>query len=288
MQRLERIAFSALLQYNEHNNLGKRGKRMFSNAERVILRRNQLGEVICQLRFPEILMINANPPAQFQEAIRNDYPVYAVRKEMPAPRVTGAPGNFSLENQQPVTNYQFASADGVWRVNLTSTFISLACTKYTCWEDFAKHLDKPLVAFIKTYQPAYFTRVGLRYLNFISRKALHLDDVPYAQLIQPAYLGLLSEEDVQEHTVGRCTVDAEMAIRGGCHIKIHAGPGLVQRKGNTEKEPRFILDQDLFMPGNIPVSQSATALQTVHSQAFSIFRGAITDLLYRALEPEYL
>ena len=27
--------------------------------------------------------------------------------------------------------------------------ISLACTKYTCWEDFAIHLDKPLAAFIK-------------------------------------------------------------------------------------------------------------------------------------------
>ena len=68
---------------------------------------------------------------------------------MPAPKITGTPGNLTIEKQDPVINYQFASADGVWRVNLTSKFISLACTNYTCWEDFAKKLDKPLVSFIK-------------------------------------------------------------------------------------------------------------------------------------------
>jgi len=259
---------------------------MFASEERVFFRKNQLGEVICQLRFPEILMISANPPALFQEAIRSDFPIYTVRKEVPAPRVIGRPGSFELENQQPVINYQFASEDGVWRVNLTGTFISLACTRYTCWEDFAKHLDKPLVAFIKTYQPAHFNRVGLRYLNFISRKALELEDIPYSQLFQSAYLGPLAEEDVLEHTVSRCTVDTEMAIGGGCRIKIHAGPGIVQHKGSAESEARFIFDQDLFMNGNVPVNQSAAALETVHSQAYSVFRGAITDTLYRAMEPE--
>ena len=44
---------------------------MFSNEPRVIYRRNQLGEVICQLRFPEILAIAAKPPVDFQES---DFP----------------------------------------------------------------------------------------------------------------------------------------------------------------------------------------------------------------------
>lgn len=258
---------------------------MFSNDARCLLKKNQLGEVICQLRFPEILIIGAKPPAEFQDAIRGQFPIYSVRKETPAPKVTGTPGNLSLENAPPTTNYQFASADGVWRVNLTSSFISLACTRYTCWEDFAKRLDKPLAAFIKIYQPAHFHRVGLRYLNFISRKALELESVPFSQLIEPAYLGPMAEEDVLEHTVNRCSVDTEMGIRGGCRVKIHAGIGLVKTNGQSDNEVRYIFDQDLFMTGNVQINHSAGALQTLHSQAYSIFRGAITDTLFNALEP---
>jgi len=258
---------------------------MFSKEERCILKNHQLAEVICQLRFPEILMISSKVPAEFQERIRVDYPQYSVRKDAAAPKITGRPGNFSIENPPATINYQFVSADGVWRVNLAGNFISLACTKYTCWEDFAKRLDKPLAAFIQTYKPAYFQRIGLRYLNFISRKDLDLDGVPYSQLISSAYLGPMAEEDVIEQSATRCTVDAELAISGGCRVKLHAGPGMIKRNGQADRQPRFIFDQDLYMSGNIPVNYSAGALETLHSQAYSIFRGAITDTLFDAMDP---
>ena len=258
---------------------------MFSNEMRNIYRKNTLGEVICQLRFPEILTIETTVPAQFQEAIRDEFPRYSVRKEAPAPKLSGVPGNLSLQNQPQTNNYQFVSADGVWRVNLTSKFISLSCSRYTCWEDFAAKLDKPLAAFIQIYRPSFFDRVGLRYLNFISRKDLGLVGTPWHDLIQPQYLGLLAEEDVQEAAVNRCSVDAELAIRGGCRAKIHAGPGLVKRNGQQDPEVKFIFDQDLFMAGNIAVNLSAGAMQTLHAQADSIFRGAITDTLHEAMDP---
>lgn len=258
---------------------------MFSHESRSIYRKNQLGEVICQLRFPEILTIEANIPAQFQEAIRQLFPRYSVRQEIPAPKLTGMPGNMMLENQPKSNNYQFVSADGRWRVNLTSKFISLACARYTDWEEFAAMLDKPLAAFIQIYRPAYFERVGLRYLNFISRQALDLSGTAFRELIQPQYLGLLADEEVMEANASRCSMDAELALRGGCRAKIHAGPGLVKRNGQQDQEVKFVLDLDLYMAGNVPVNHSAGALQTLHSQAYSIFRGAITDTLHDAMEP---
>lgn len=261
---------------------------MFSNEDRCHYRRSQLAEVICQLRFPEILAIEAKPPVDFQEAIREEFPQFQRRQEAPAPKITGVPGNMTLQNQPTTVNYQFASADGVWRVNLTSKFISLTCAKYTCWEDFARKLDKPLAAFIKIYKPAYFERVGLRYLNFISRGELGLGTTPFQQLISPCYLGPLMEEDVPETAASRCSVDAEMAIRGGCRVKLHAGPGLVKKGSQQDKEVKFIFDQDLYMPGQVPVNLSAGALQTLHAQADSIFRGAITDTLHDAMEPEQM
>ena len=261
---------------------------MFASEPRCINSKNPQGEVNSQQRFPEILTIGANAPVDFQEAIRQQFPRYAAKQEASAPQITGSPGNFSLKNQPTTVNYQFASADGVWRVNLTSKFISLACSRYTCWEDFAKQLDQPLAAFIKIYKPAFFERVGLRYLNFISRSSLDLEGVPFRDLIAPCYLGPMAEEDVSEAGCVRSSVDTELTIRGGCKVKLHAGPGLVKRNGQAESEVKFIFDQDLFMSGNIPVNLSAGALQTLHSQAYPIFRGAITPLLHNAMEPEVL
>jgi uncharacterized protein (TIGR04255 family) len=246
---------------------------------------NQLGDVICQLRFPEILSIGAQPPVAFQEAIRDEYPQYSALKETPAPRLTGAPGNFTVENQPTTINYQFISEDGAWRINLTSKFISLACNRYTSWEDFARKLDKPLVAFIKIYKPAYFERVGLRYLNFFSRNSLGLQNVPFAELINPIYLGPLADEEVSEVQSGRCTVEAELTLKAGCRLKLHTGPGMVKRGNQPDPELKFIFDQDLFMPGKVPVNMTTGALNTLHTQAFSIFRGAITDKLHDAMAP---
>ncbi len=258
---------------------------MFSSQERMHLRKNQVVEVICQLRFPEILMIEAKLPAEFQELIREEYPQYSVRKERSAQKLMTPQDN---HKQETYNNYSFVSADGAWRINLTSTFISLSCTSYTGWETFAKHLDKPLAAFIKLYKPAYFTRIGLRYVNFISRKALELTDIPFRDLINPTYLGPLGLENVSEASVAKSSIDADLAIGNGCRSKIHAGPGLVQRNGVADKEIKFIFDLDLFMNGNTQINISTAVLNTLHDKAWPIFRYAITDTLYESMEPTFV
>ena len=258
---------------------------MFSQEERCIYQNNQLADVICQLRFPEILSISTTLPARFQDAIRDTYPQYSSKMEANPPKIEQNNGNLALVKQPSTVNYQFTSQDGVWRINLTSRFISLSCSKYHRWEEFAKRLDKPLAAFIQVYEPAYFERVGLRYLNFISKQALSLEDTTFSELFQPQYLGILGDEEVREGQTSRSGVDAEFTIRGGCKAKIHAGPGMVKINGQADNQIRFVFDQDLFMSGNIPVNYAAGAMETLHSQAFSIFRAAITDTLHDAMEP---
>ena len=191
----------------------------------------------------------------------------------------------NLEKPKPVTNHQFVSEDGVWRVNLTSGFLSLACTRYTCWEDFARMLDKPLAAFIQIYKPAWFERIGLRYVNAVSRKNLDLEGVSFRELFQDQYLGILADEEIADGTVMRSGVDADVGIRGGCRVKIHAGPGQVRRGNVPDPEVKFLFDQDLYMGGKVPVNLSAGALQTLHTQAYAIFRDAITEKLHNAMEP---
>lgn len=269
---------------------------MFNDRERCLYRKRQLLEVICQLRFPAILSISAREPAEFQEGIRGDFPQYKRLLEQPQPRVVGGPGNFRVEEGEKITNYQFLSADGKWKASLTNTFVSLATPAYTTWEDFAAKLDLILSQFIPVYRPAYFERVGLRFINAFSRKALDLEGVPFRELFQPAYLGPMAEEDVREEGFSMASQDYELALAGGCRVKIHAGTGMLQRKlveKNQVKviqdnELRFFLDNDVFMPGKLPVAQCAPALQTVHIQADRLFAGAITDRLHEAMEPELI
>lgn len=254
---------------------------MFSKEPRCIYRRNPLAEVICQLRFPEILKIPAETPTAFQEAIRGDFPQYARRQELPRPMPI-QPGE---PKPEPVINHQFSSADGLWRVNLTGKFISLSCARYTRWEDFARRLDGPLVALIRTYHPAYFERVGLRYVNFFSRKDLELENAPYREMFAPWCLGPLTDPQLTEEGLTRCSVDFDLQLRHGCRGKVHAGPGMVRRNGRQDPESKFVLDLDLYMQGNIPIKNCVGSLQTLHIQADSIFRGAITDLTHDAMEP---
>ena len=259
---------------------------LFSDHPRTHYPSAPVHEVICQLRFPTILTINNVEPADFQEIIRDTFPQYARRQDMPAPQPppTGAAG---MPTPAPVTNYHFLSADNHWKLNLTKDFIALSTIRYTGWEEFAHHLDKALAAFIQTYKPAYFQRVGLRYVNLISRSRLGLEDTPWTDLMTSAYTGVLNQPDVREEDCLNCSTDFQLKLDNSCRAKIHAGLGRIQLKApNAPQDPeiKFIFDMDLSMSGNVPCTMAAGALETLHIHGSRLFEGAITEELRTALE----
>ncbi|MCD7934362.1 MAG: TIGR04255 family protein [Oscillospiraceae bacterium] len=249
-----------------------------------IYEKNQLIEVICQLRFPTILSIKAKEPAEFQDTIRENFPVYRCQTE----KLAAAP------NSEPKTvqNHSFIAENGGYRLSLTKNFIALSSMRYTSWEDFAHTLDEPLGQFIRIYRPAYFERVGLRYVNGVSRERLGLQERRWNDLFQPQYLSVLDSDSVDERSVNKCATDIEMKLDEHASIKLHAGPGLVRcnvRTGNgmqvvQEKESRFIFDQDLFSTGNIKLPAVMEMLDLLHGHADRIFSEAITDVLHDAMD----
>ncbi len=248
----------------------------------------QLREVICQLRFPAILSIDTQEPAVFQEAIRREFPRYTRKQDRIAPKVTLVGGAPQVANQPPVTNHTFVSQDNRWKLNLTRDFISLSTLAYNGWEEFGRRLDLPLAQFIRIYSPSFFHRLGLRYVNIFSRRDLGLEDEPFRELFNDPYLGILSQEDVQETATAKCSVDFDTALDSSCRAKVHAGPGLVKTNAPNvpqDTEVKFVLDMDLFMSGELAPAYAAGALETLHAHSTRLFLGAITDKLYQALEP---
>ena len=257
---------------------------LFSDHPRTHYEKTLTHEVICQLRFPTILTINNVEPADFQERIREDFPQYVRKQDMLPPRlVNGKP-----EPQPPVTNYHFLSQDGKWKLNLTKDFIALSTLSYPGWEEFARMLDKPLAAFIQLYKPAYFQRVGLRYLNIISRKALDLEGTPWHQLIAPAYLGALAQEDVGEDRILSCGYDLQVKLDSSCAAKIHAGTGRLKVNNPNmaqDSEVKFILDGDFSTAGKHNPDAVPEKLERMHRFAVCLFQGAITKELHEAMGP---
>lgn len=260
---------------------------LFSDRPRTIYPKAPAREVICQLRFPTILSINNVEPADFQETIRDAFPQYIHKQDSSAPRIVGLGSpNPKVEPQPPISNYHFLSADGRWKLNLTRDFIALSTLNYSGWEDFARYLDKPLASFIQIYKPAYFQRVGLRYVNLFSRAKLGLENIPWSELFAPAYVGILGEDDITEEQVLNYGYDFQLKLDNSCIAKIHAGPGRLKNNApNAPQDPevKFILDLDLSMSGNVPCTLAAGALETLHGHGTQVFEGAVTDRLRKAM-----
>ena len=250
---------------------------LFSDHPRTIYQNAPAHEVICQLRFPTILSINNTEPAGFQEEIRDTFPQYARRQDAPPP---GAG-----PDQKPVTNYHFLSEDGRWKLNLTQDFIALSTLRYPGWEEFAHYLDRPLAAFIRLYRPAYFQRVGLRYINIFSRQRLGLEDVPWRELLSPAYTGPLQEEDAREEDFLNWNCELSLRLGSSCKAKVRGGLGRLQAKNAPQAaEVQFILDLDLSMGDNVGCTLAAGALETLHLHGGRVFEGALSDRLRQAMD----
>ena len=255
-----------------------------SDGKRFIYEKAQLVEVICQLRFPTILSIDAKTPADFQDTVRADFPRYQLQVE----KVKTAGGG-----TEEVRNHSFISEDGSCKLAMTKNFIALSTMRYAGWEDFALRLDEPLGQFIRLYRPAYFERVGLRYINTISRARLELEGRRWNDLLQPQYLGILDDDGVDEQSVNKCTVEVERKLDEHARLKLHAGPGRVNRTLKTpdgvktvqDPEVLFIFDQDLYAAPNIKLPAVMETLSALHEHADRIFSDAITDVLHEALEP---
>lgn len=254
---------------------------LFADNTRYSYVNSPLIETICQLRFPTILSIGSTEPAQFQEAIRTDFPKYAARQEQQQARLV----NGQVEQPPAITNYNFISADGLWKVNLTKDFIALSTLRYTRWEDFAQKLDKVLALFIQIYQPAFFERIGLRYVNAISRQKLGLEGELWDDLIESPFIGVLAEPDVDQDRVSKNSLDVDMTLEQGCRLKLHAGPGMLG-DGKKDPEPKFILDGDFsVVDKEIPAQRIAGDLDVLHDYAVRLFNAAVTQELHEAMGP---
>jgi uncharacterized protein (TIGR04255 family) len=260
----------------------------FPDTQRVIYDKNPLQEVICQLRFPPVLRIDAEPPVAFQERVRADYPFYELKSVVQFP--TGLPPEIAqmVGADLPFAGQKshiFASQDQAWELKLNREFIALTCRSYTRWEDFRQRMAGPFGSLKEQYRPSFFTRIGLRYQDVIRRSRLDLHDVPWNQLIKPWVTGTLGPAE----TAGDVeNLRAVTILRLPNEIgKMQLSYGLAQDQ-TLDNEIVFVIDADFFTEQQTEPSDVFQRLDALHRQAGLLFRWCITDRLHQAMGPRPL
>lgn len=259
---------------------------LFPESERVLYEKNPLVEVICQLRFPTILRIREGQLADFQDIIRKDYPAYseqepsfAVPPQVPKELVTIVE---QMNIPPGLVTRRFSTKDSKRFISLRDEFMALAETKYERWESFREEIVKAENALKGVYEPAFYSRVGLRYRDIISRRNLALTNVGWQDLLRTHITAELGDEEVS---------DAILRIQTRVIIKISDIPngqivlnhGLIIPNGSDEE--CYFIDADFSVEGKEGVGEPFEILDKFNRMAGRLFRWAITERLHNAMGP---
>lgn len=260
----------------------------FPESPRVVYQNNPLEEVVCQLRFPEILQISTVDPAGFQNRIRDRYPLYARQEGVGLPKsVPKAIADIFAHIPVPRPGqdivHKFLVDDSSRFISLSRGFLAVTERKYTRWERFSEEVARAMEALEQEYHPAFYSRIGLRYVDVINRIRLGLEGEPWGSLVNPPVAGILAEEEFRprvRETRGEVLLELdENVAREGFAKLLH---GLVNPEDADEA---YLFDVDLFTVGRSASTDVAGILDRFNRLAGNLFRWAITPRLAEALRP---
>ena len=259
----------------------------FPPSDRVVYKRNPLVQVICQLRFPTILEIGSQDPAEFQSHVRRQYPIYH-RDTQPSPLSSRVPreigdllGRFGVAMAGPGT-HRFANDNETRSISLTPEFVAMTEETYTRWEALRTEIDLMIRTLVEVYETPFFDRVGLRYRDEIRRETLGLETEPWRNLVKPELLGILGVQFLEG-----AVPEAESNVL--CSIEDDVPDGMIRIQQGLVAHPDghelYRIDADLFVSKRKGAEDVLQILDKLNRTGGNFFRWAITDNLARALQP---
>lgn len=254
---------------------------LFPDFPKVVYKRNPLEFVVCEFRFPPILKIDVDVPAQFQEMLRDEYPLY---KQL-VPLSFGPPElNKLLESANAALmakSHQFLSVDELWEVSLRRDALSLTCRKYSRWDTFREKLAVPWKALLELYGPQFIVRIGLRYRDVVSKDKLGLQHAGWNELLDQKMVGEF-HTPLAPLVAGSWHQIAWKLQREETQIMLQHGLQAVPPSSDVA----YIFDTDISTQARKEPKDVFDILKFYNKHSWSVFRSCISDKLHNALEPE--
>jgi len=271
---------------------------LFPEAPRVIYERAPLVQVACELRFPTILRIQSQPPAEFQDRIKARFPLVEtatspfanqLSSSFPLPPISQQgpplpPEIAQLLGAAAGPSYVFLTRDRKFSLALEAQRLSLSTKSYTHWDDFRHLVLIGLREVVDIYEPALFTRIGLRYTNAIDRGRLSLSDVPWPALLKKEILGEIVLPPFDNNTVAATRVTIIRDPNGIGSMTFRHGLGTIQGRN----EVGYLMDFDIYTDQQTETGDAESILDRFAERGWRAFRWAITDTLHDALGPREL
>ena len=261
----------------------------FPKKQRVLFNKSPLKKVIFQLRFTPILKIDTETPAEFQDMLRDVFSLYSERIESPIPEeiAKSMPPDMLSQilsmGKTANTNHSFSTENEEDTVHLTRTFMAFSTDSYVRWEQFRDQLELPLAALRKVYHPNSYTRIGLRYTDYITRSEIGLaPDTPWRDLLEPHILGPLSDKTLSAHIKQQDTRTLiELDDQKG---EVQIISNLIDRDG----EESLVIDMDFYSDNRISDEEVDDYLEYFRVRSNRLFQWCLKKQLYDALEPNQI
>lgn len=256
----------------------------FPDVERVIYEKTPLVEVICQLRFPRILRVDTELPVDFQESVRDQYPVYREQDSI-VMQVEISDGD-PVSKRTTTKSYEFLTDDESLKISLSSEAISLTClNKYQRWEEFREQVVFAFSKLIEIYRPNFFERIGLRYRNIIDIKRLGIEEKGWGEYFSESVTGPYGSSALDLGSLKNFQTQFQIQFTDEFKSQLVANCGLVTRE--VGKEIGFMIDGDFSSTSrtNGELEDVLARADLFNKRAHQFFRWCIKDELHNQLEP---
>lgn len=241
----------------------------FPDVDRLELVDSPLELVVCQLRYPMVLALaGGQPPEAFGRRVQGSYPA-ASKKQTTSVEIIGE----STVQKSSIT-WVFEDQDSQWTVSLASNFVALETKRYVRFADFLERFEQVLQTTREIYDVQIMERLGLRYVDHLSRNLQPQLPESWADQINhaiiPARLMRLDREAQTASAETRFSLgDFFLAIRS---LFVEKGfPGV------TVDE--LILDFDCYAEKRRNLDGIQALLQRFRSESYKAFRWAMGDLI---------
>ncbi len=238
------------------------------------LARPPLAEVIFQVRFPPILRIISQQPMEFQERVRDRFPLYEAEEG-----VVVHFGTVTVEPPlQPQTRiFRFKSADEKTTISLATDFYAVSTTAYKHWSDFLSMISLANAAARDVYDLKFSSRIGLRYVNRLTLANTGVKTVRGLwRLLRPEITSLVRQPlwGAPKEMLSQLTaenMDGEFLTSR-----------FVYRDGT---EPHLILDFDYYSEARTPMESITSHIERYHDTIYAAFRWCLSEKSILAFGP---
>ena len=220
-----------------------------SPPEQPLLKQAPLVLAIAQIRFPTIASIAKQDfIGPFQEHIRARYPILRAERGL---GILLGPEGLSAKPETGVV-WKFLTSDEDWQVSLAPEFVAVEAKRYTNRREFLTRLGEALQALDGLAAPPIVDRVGVRYVNQITKdiEPSALADITQSELLglSPLLEGTPDAELVHDiHDTLVTLSGAKLRMRWG-HLPASAS---LDPTASAPNVPYWLFDVDMFQEGRL-------------------------------------